>query len=94
MSAGNSIFQNEVIKTLPSIDPSLNPATVLAVGTTELRGAFTEAQLSGVLTAYVKGIQSSFAVAVASAGIALFIGIAHPWFRMTKPGVSGSVGAV
>ena len=94
MSAGNSIFENEVIKTLPSIDPTLNPASVLAIGSTELRGAFTAAQLSAVLTAYVKGIQSAFAIAVATAGIAVFIGIAHPWFRMTKPGVSGSVGAV
>ncbi len=94
VSAGNSIFQNEVSKTLPLIDPTLNPAIVLAVGPTELRGAFTAAQLSSVLTAYVKDIQSSFAIAVATGGIALFVAIAHPWLRMTKPGVSGSVGAV
>ena len=94
MSAGNSIFENEVSKTLTSIDPALNPAVVLAVGSTELRGAFNAAQLSAVLTAYVKGIQSTFAISVATAGIAMFIAIGHPWFRMTKPGVSGSAGAV
>lgn len=93
VSAGNSIFENEVSKTLTSIDPTLNPAIVLAVGSTELRGAFNAAQLSAVLTAYVKGIQSSFAISVATAGIAMFIAIGHPWFRMTKPGVSGSAGA-
>ena len=94
VSAGNSIFENEVVKTLPSIAPTLNPALVLAVGSTELQDNFTGAQLSAVLTAYVKGIQSAFAIAVAAAGIAVFIGIGHPWFRMTKPGVSGSAGAV
>ncbi|KAL9065555.1 MAG: hypothetical protein Q9161_008159 [Pseudevernia consocians] len=93
VSAGNSIFENEVSKTLTSIDPTINPAIVLAVGSTELRGAFNAAQLSAVLTAYVKGIQSSFAISVATAGIAMFIAIGHPWFRMTKPGVSGSAGA-
>ena len=94
VSAGNSIFENEVSKTLPLIDPTLNPGIVLAVGSTQLKGAFTAAQLSAVLTAYVKGIQSAFAMAVATGGIAMFIAIAHPWFRMTKPGVSGSAGAV
>ena len=75
-------------------DSILNSAAVLSVGTTQLRQVFTAAQLPEILDAYVIGIQSAFVMAVATDDIAVFIGIAHPWFRMNKPGISGSAAAI
>jgi len=86
-SAAQSIFENRLLNTLPFTAPGVNPALVLAVGATNLRGNFTDAQLPGILAAYMKGLQSAFVLAIATGGVAFFIAVSQPWLRLNKPAV-------
>ena len=84
ITAGQSIFQNELLKTIPITAPGLNPAAVVAAGATNLHSTFSEAELAGILAAYIKGLSSAFALAVAVVGLALLAGATQPWYRI-KP---------
>lgn len=71
MAAGQSIFQNKLLTTLPSTNPDLNPGLVAVTGATDIRTEFDAVQLPGILTAYMKGIHSAFISAIPVAGLAL-----------------------
>ena len=63
MSAGQAIFQNELINTLPITAPDVNPALIIAAGAENLRGSFSDSQLEGILAAYMQGLTPAFALA-------------------------------
>lgn len=87
VAAGQSIFQNKLVDTLsgPNHCSGCDPVLVIAAGAQNLRENFSDAQLEGILAAYMKGIRPAFALAVAAAGVAFIIALSQPWFRLNKP---------
>ena len=75
VSAAQSAFVNVLLKTLIHSAPHVNPASVVVTGATDLRKAFTPEQLPGVLEAYMRGLKISFAIGLASAGVALVVNV-------------------
>ncbi|KAL8732336.1 MAG: hypothetical protein Q9181_003993 [Wetmoreana brouardii] len=73
VAAAQSAFVNVLIKTLPRTAPTVNPAVVVLTGATDLRKAFPPEVLQGVLEAYMRGLKNSFAIGIASTGMALII---------------------
>jgi MFS family permease len=89
VSAAQSAFVNVMIKTLPTTAPGINPLLVVATGATDLRKAFTPEQLPGILAAYMKGLQTSFAIGIASTGVALIVIMFQRWNRLNTAAIAG-----
>ena len=89
VSAAQSAFVNVMIKTLPTTAPGINPLLVVATGATDLRKAFTPEQLPGILAAYMKGLQTSFAIGIASTGVALIVIMFQRWNKLNTAAIAG-----
>ena len=59
--------------------PTVDPATVIAVGATGLREAFSPDQLAGVLEAYMAGLKASWEVGTVLAGLTLIAALVPRW---------------
>ena len=92
VSAGQSALANVVLKKLPIYVPSVNPVEVFAVGATELKNVFSAAELVGIKHAYMDGLHAAWAIAIASAGVALVVSLFSKWRNLK--GLNVSVGAV
>jgi hypothetical protein len=79
LSAAQSGFNNKMLSTLAITVPDVNPATVLATGATQIRAAFTSAQVPGVVAAYMSGLKVVFAIAVGTFASACLIGLCGTW---------------
>lgn len=91
VSAAQSMFANELIKSLARRLPSMNPAQVLVVGATEIRAAFSIEELPIILAAYMDGLQIAFIFPIALFGVSVLISLGTPWTNIkgrTKPGMA------
>lgn len=79
VSSAQSIFNNRLIVNLPVYAPDVIVDQVLAVGAYDLRGAFTGAQLLGVLHCYMIGLRGAWAFSVALSGMAVLISFLAEW---------------
>lgn len=93
LSAAQSGFNNRMISTLASTAPGINPATVLATGATQIRSAFTSAQVPGVVAAYMAGLKVVFAITVGTFGFACLIGLCGTWKRLHATDLKNAGGA-
>ena len=73
VSASQAAFVNVMVKVLPRSAPGLNPLAVVNTGATELRKVFPADQVPGILIAYMRGLKISFAIGLASTGMAFVI---------------------
>jgi ABC-type proline/glycine betaine transport system permease subunit len=71
-----------VIKELAGSLSEIEPATVLSIGATQIRDAFTASQIPAVLDAYMSGLRAIFAIAVAAYGLAAVIGMLDNWSKI------------
>lgn len=88
VSAGQAAFTNRLLVRAAILVPGVNPALVVATGATQLRAVFSVEELPGILSAYMDGLKSAFALAVALAGITLPIALFAKW-QNVKPKVPG-----
>lgn len=79
VSAAQAAFANELLKSLVRNVPTVNPGMVLAVGATEIRTVFSEAQIPGIVGAYMDGLQVSFLIVIVLFGISTLVAVAAPW---------------
>ena len=79
VQAGQSAFSNQLLKSIPTTAPGVNPAMVLGIGASDLRTAFTPEQLPGILTAYMDGLRDAYAISIALAGVAFIISFFTGW---------------
>lgn len=93
LSAVDSGFNNQIIRTLARIAPDINPATVLATGASEIRDNFPTEQIPLVLEAYVDGLQIVWAVGAAAFGVAAILGVFGSWKRMNAAEMKNAAGA-
>ena len=74
ITAAQSAFNNKMISKLAARAPGIDPATVLATGASQIRTAFTAAQVPLVVEAYMTGLKVVFAIAIATFGMAFLFG--------------------
>jgi hypothetical protein len=91
VSAGQSAFTNILIQRLPTHAPGVDIAKVLATGITELRNVFPPEQIPGIMDSYMGGLKVAYAVAIASSGIAVLVGLASPWRNLKGKSIVGAV---
>jgi hypothetical protein len=89
VSAAQSAFVNILVKVLQHSAPGIDSATVVYTGATDLRTAFSEAQLPGILEAYMRGLKISFAIGLASTGMALIVIMFQKWNRLNTAAITG-----
>lgn len=78
VSAAQSIFSNRLLRTLSTNVPGIDPAHILVVGASELRGSFSSAELPGILASYMVGLKGAFALGVALAVAAVVTSFGPP----------------
>ncbi|KAL3488145.1 major facilitator superfamily domain-containing protein [Aspergillus germanicus] len=82
LSAAQCAFNNELIKSLATTLPEINPEIALGTGATQIREAFTDLQVPIVIDAYVVSLQAVFAIMIAAFGVATLTGFAGSWRRL------------
>ncbi|KAL7929485.1 major facilitator superfamily domain-containing protein [Trichoderma chlorosporum] len=73
VSAAQAAFVNVMVNNLPKTAPGIDPALVVGTGASDLQKVFSEHQIRGILVAYMQGLKASFAIGIASSGMALII---------------------
>ncbi|KZP00742.1 MFS general substrate transporter [Calocera viscosa TUFC12733] len=79
ISAGQSIFTNRLIASLPTAAPGIDPALVVATGASDLSKVFAADVLPGILRAYMDGLRSAYALAIPLMGLAAVLSIFVEW---------------
>jgi hypothetical protein len=79
VSSATTAFNNQLIKSLAIHAPRIDPAKVIATGSTALRATFSAEQLPGILTAYMEALRIQFILVIALAGCATLVSLAAPW---------------
>lgn len=79
ISVGQSVFTNQLIRSLTAYVPSLSPAVILATGATNLQKTLPVADLAGVALSYSEGLTKAFLVSVACSVITIVGCALNPW---------------
>ena len=90
VSAAQAALVNVLVKVLPHSAPGVDPAAVVFTGATELRKVFSAEQVPGILVAYMRGLKISFAIGLASTGVAfIIITLFQRWNRLNTAAIAG-----
>lgn len=94
VSAAQAGFINVMLRNLPKVAPDVDPLLVVGTGASDLRRVFSQAQIPGILVAYMEGLKTSFAIGIASSGIAfMIIVVFQRWNRLNTAAIANG-GAV
>ena len=93
LSAAQSAFNNTIIGTAASTAPGIDPALLLATGATQIRTAFTSAQVPGVIAAYMAGIKVVFAITIGASGFASLFSLCGSWKKLHAEDLKNAGGA-
>jgi hypothetical protein len=78
-------MNNVIIKSLPTNNPNISPANVLAAGATGLRDVFPDPHdLAIVVNAYMRGLKAAWIWSIALSGLAFLIAFGAEW-KSVKP---------
>ncbi|KAL3464830.1 major facilitator superfamily domain-containing protein [Aspergillus heterothallicus] len=92
LSSAQSAFNNELLKTLSSNLPGISPEIALGTGATQIREAFTSAQVPIVIDAYVDGLQAVWVIMIAAFGVSTLIGFLGSWRRLNGEKLAEAAG--
>lgn len=81
LAAAQCAFLNQVLIKLRTSAPGVNPATLVATGSAQLRSIFTADEMPGILAAYMAGLNAAFALSAGAAGLAFVVAV----FSSHKP---------
>jgi MFS family permease len=84
VSIAQSLFTNQLVKSLRELVPSLDPSIVLDAGATELRQILPQELLPGVILAYNTALTKAFLASVAMGAMSIFGSLAMPWTSVKK----------
>jgi len=90
VSAGQTAFANRLLARVVTSAPNVSPALVVATGATQLRTAFHAEDIAGIVIAYMAGLKTSFALAIALAGVSLPIAMFAKW-QNVRPKAGGAM---
>ncbi|CAG8952776.1 hypothetical protein HYFRA_00009021 [Hymenoscyphus fraxineus] len=86
VSAAQSLFQNELLNSLAITSPNINPATIFAIGASDLQSTFSKEELRGINASYTKALHMAFTMAIPMSGVATLVAVSQNWFRLKVPG--------
>ncbi|KAH0848459.1 GliA [Fonsecaea pedrosoi] len=92
ISAAQSAFNNQLIRTLATTLPDIDPASVLTIGATQIRHAFTPTQVPAVIDAYMTGLKAVFAITIAAYGTSTIVGAFGSWKKIDIGDLKKAVG--
>ena len=92
ISAAQSGFNNQLLDYLAARLPSIDATVVLGTGATQIRDVFTTAQIPVVIDAYISGLQTVFAIAIAAFGTATLLGLLGNWERLDPEKIKKAAG--
>lgn len=78
LTAGESVFTNRMLSSLPKYAPGVNGAEVLSVGAYALEATFNPVQLRGIRRAYLAGLKDVWIMTIAFGGAALVTALFAP----------------
>ena len=84
VSIGQSIFTNQLTKSLTQVVPSLDPRIVISAGATDLQRTLPANLLPDVILAYNTALTKTFLVSASMAAITIFGGTHMPWNTVKK----------
>ncbi len=93
VAAAQSAFLNTLINKLPEFAPGVDPAQVILTGATQIRVAFPEDVVPGILLSYMAGLKVAFAIAIAGTGIAFSVGLFSRWERINPEALAKAGGS-
>ncbi|KAK4191252.1 major facilitator superfamily domain-containing protein [Podospora australis] len=93
VSAAQSAFVNQLVKTLAISAPDVEPMSVLGVGVTQIREFFPAEQVPGILIAYMVGIKTAIAIAIGAVGFSLIVSLFFSWKRLNPETLRAGTGA-
>ena len=94
VSAAQAALVNVLVKVLSHPAPGIDPVTVVYTGATDLRRLPSANQAPGILVAYMRGLKISFAIGLASSGVALsIITMFQKGNRLNPAAIAGGAGA-
>jgi len=79
ISAGQAGFSNRLLHELPTTAPGVDVAQVIVTGATELRNVFSAQEIPGILVAYMDGLKTPFAIAIACMCVSFFVAFGPRW---------------
>lgn len=82
VSAGQAAFANQLVRSLATTAPDLDPHKVLSVGATNIRKVFAPVQIPAIVAAYMHGLKVTFALVVASVGISFLFALMPKWEKL------------
>ena len=82
LAAAQCAFVNVLSSSIATNAPHLDPDIVVNTGATQLRATFSESDMPAVLSAYMSGLKAAHAVAIAGAGLGVFISLFCPLERL------------
>jgi hypothetical protein len=91
VSAAQSIFQNELLNSLITKAPNINPASIFDIGASRIQTTFAKEDLPGIDESYMKGLHMAFALAISIACAATLVAATQNWFRLKTPGDGGAM---
>ncbi|KAI1171110.1 efflux pump antibiotic resistance protein [Nemania sp. FL0916] len=83
-SAAQAALGNRLLITLPHSAPDVDPAAVIAAGAADLQKKFGPS-IYGVRVAYMDGLKASFALSIASMGVAFIFALFTGWKKLSAP---------
>ncbi|KAI4242031.1 MAG: hypothetical protein L6R40_004258 [Gallowayella cf. fulva] len=89
VSAAQSIFNNILIKKLPTLAPGVSAADIILAGSTGIPEAFTKEQVPGILLSYMAGLKAAWAMGIALAGVTFVISFLPQWKSIKGSGAGG-----
>jgi MFS family permease len=93
VSAAQSAFVNTMLNRLATSAPQVSPLKLLGTGATQLRAVFPPEQVPGILVAYMAGIKTALALAIAAVGLAFVVSLFNNWRRLNTDALKGAGGA-
>lgn len=82
LAIAQSLLDNLLLTSLPSLAPSVSPQAVLGAGATEIRSFFPPDAVPGVVNAYLKGLRAIYVMVIAFAGAATLTATANRWQKL------------
>ncbi|KAK8137910.1 major facilitator superfamily transporter [Apiospora sp. TS-2023a] len=79
VSVGQSVFTNQLVKSLAADVPSLSPLIVLATGATNLQTTLPAADIAGVQLAYSEALTKAYVVTIALSAFSVIGCVFCPW---------------
>ena len=90
VSAAQTGFTNQLIKSLTKYAPDVSPFAVVQTGATNIQATFGPEHLAAIQAAYADGLHVVFILVIALAGCSVLISLATPWTSVKGKAVGGA----